>query len=92
MAQVKFNTAQLNNPTPAGLNRWVRVFTVIFAAVMAWMPTNNIIPNNVQNVITPIMGLLVTIANGIAPFFGIEISGNSVPAEDVTSMETTKDS
>lgn len=87
MAPVKFNSAQLSNPTPAGLNRWVRVFTVIFASLIAWMPTNNVVPHNVQDVLTPILALLMTIANGIAPFFGIEVSGKTVPAEDVTAME-----
>lgn len=88
MTQVKFNSSQLSNPTPAGLNRWVRVFTVVVAALIAWMPTNNVVPHNVQDVLTPILALLMTLANGIAPFFGIEVSGKSVPAEDVTAMET----
>lgn len=87
MAQVRFSSAQLGNPTPAGLNRWVRIFTVVVAALIAWMPTNNVVPHGVQDILTPILALLMTIANGIAPFFGIEVSGKTVPAGDVTAME-----
>ena len=92
MADIKFSAKQLNNPTPAGLNRGVRVFTVVAAALIAWMPTNNIVPLVVQDIITPVLGLLLTIANGIAPFFGIELDNQrTVKAKDVTSMETPKD-
>lgn len=91
MADIKFSAKQLNNPTPAGLNRWVRVFTVVVAALIAWMPTNNVVPHNVQDVLTPILALLMTIANGIAPFFGVELNGSTVPSGDVTSIETHSD-
>lgn len=88
MAQVRFNSAQLSNPTPAGLNRAVRVFTVVAGIFMGWMSTNNIIPPVAQSYISSILGLLIGIINGIAPFFGIEVSGKTVPAADVTAMET----
>lgn len=90
MADIKFSASQLTNPTPAGLNRWVRICTVIAASLIAWMPTNNVVPHHVQDILTPILALLMTIANGIAPFFGVEVSGKSVPIEDVTAMEASK--
>lgn len=92
MAQVKFSTTQLSNPTPAGLNRAVRVFTVVAGIFMGWMATNNIIPSVIQGYISSILGLVIGIINGIAPFFGIEVSGKTVLSKDVTSMENTKDS
>lgn len=88
MAKIQFNRAQLSNPTPAGLNRSIRIATIVLTIVMAWMPTNNIVPHHVQDILTPVFALLLAIANGIAPFFGVEINSKTVPIEDVTAMES----
>ncbi len=91
MAEIKFGTKQIKNPTPASLDRGIKVFMVFSSAFIAWMPTNNLVPTNVQNVITPILALMMTLALGIAPLFGIETDRKTAPMEDVTTMETPKE-
>lgn len=91
MGAVKFGFTHLNRPTPAGLNRTVRVITVVLGIFLAWMNTDNLIPETAQHIINSLGGLVLGIINGIAPLFGIEIAPNEeVPAKDVTAMETPK--
>lgn len=87
---IKFGAKQRNNPTPAGLNFWVRVFTVSAGIFMLWMPTNNLIGQNTQNAINSILGLLLALSNGLSPLFGIEGAGKYVRTEDVAVMEEPK--
>jgi hypothetical protein len=88
MAEIKFGTRQVKNPTPASIERAVKIFNVAASLFIAWMPTNNIIGHNAQDIITPILGLLIGMINGVAPLFGIETGSRTVKMEDVTSMET----
>jgi hypothetical protein len=67
------------------------VFNVAASLFIAWMPTNNIIGHQAQDIMTPILGLLIGMVNGIAPLFGIETTSKVVKMDDVTSMETPKD-
>lgn len=90
MAQVKFGTAQIDNPTPSSVNLWVRVFTVAAATFLAWMSTANIIGPNTKDIVTQVLGLLLLMTNGLAPLFGVQLSGN-VPAKDVSAIDTNKD-
>jgi len=87
MGEVKFGTKQLSNPTPSKVNLWVRVFTVAGATFMAWMATASVMGPNTKDVVNQILGLLLGLANGLAPLFGVEINGQSVPAEDVTAVD-----
>lgn len=90
---IKFGVSQASNPTPSRINIWVRVFTVAAATFMAWMATANVIGPNTKDVINQILGLLLGLANGLAPLFGIELtSGESkkVSIEDVSAMEEPK--
>lgn len=91
MGEVKFGTKQLSNPTPAKVNLWVRVFTVSGATFMAWMATASVMGPNTKDVVNQILGLMLGLANGLAPLFGVEINGKSVPAEDVTAIDTNND-
>lgn len=88
MGEVKFGTKQLSNPTPTKVNLWVRVFTVSGAIFMAWMATASVMGPNTKDVVNQILGLMLGLANGLAPLFGVEINGNSVPAADVTAIDT----
>lgn len=88
MKEVKFGSKQYGNPTPVKVNNIVQVFTVIAAAVLAWVGTANFIPANVSTVIQSVLGLLITIANGLKPFFGVETNQKKVDIEDVGSMDT----
>ena len=86
MAQVRFGRKQLANPTPSRIGSVVKVFTVIGSIVLAWVGTANFIPLNTSGVIQSILGLLIGIANGVLPFFGVQTIQTEVPIEDVTSM------
>lgn len=89
MADIKFGTNQIGNPTPAGINRWVRVFTVAAATFLAWMATANVMGPNTKDIVNQILGLFLGLINGLAPLFGVEVSGK-VDAEDVTAIDETK--
>lgn len=88
MPPIKFGKGQLRNPTPASVNLWVRIFTVTAAAFTGWMQTSNLIGPHSQNAISSLLGLGITLANIIGPFFGVETGGAPVPADQVTAMES----
>lgn len=88
MAEVKFGTGQVRNPTPAGINLWVRVFTIVAGIFIGWMQTTNLIGPLTQGVLSSILGLLLAIVNGLAPLFGVDITAASVPTDQVTAIET----
>lgn len=85
----KFGRRQTGNPIPASFAFWVRVYSAIMVAFMAWMPTAHFISHNFQDVSTSIIGLTVTIANIILPFFGVQVEEEDVPTEDVKEIELT---
>ena len=87
MADVRFGRSQLKNPTPSKLAAGIQVFTVVAAIVLSWIGTANFIPANTSSILQSILGLLIGIANGIKPFFGVETSQKNVPIDQVTEME-----
>ncbi len=87
MANIKFGIPQIKLPTPASINLCVRVFTVSAGIFMLWMQTNNLISASVQGVISSILGLLLALVNGLAPLFGVQVSGGSIPTGDVTAVK-----
>lgn len=87
MAQVKFGTRQLNKPTPANYDRAVKIFIGISGLLLAWFPTNNIVPHNVQDVVTPIINLLNSVMLFLLPFLGVQTTAKKIPADQVTQME-----
>lgn len=91
MAEVKFGTGQISNPTPANINLWVRVFTVAAGVFMGWMATTNLMGPNTKDIINSILGLLIGLVNGLAPLFGVDITTKSVPTDKVTAIETKKE-
>jgi hypothetical protein len=88
MGNIKFGRSQLKNPTPANWAGFVKVFSVIAGIVIGWVGTQPFIPVETGTVIQSVLGLLLAIANGILPFFGVEVQGKTVNADDVTEMET----
>lgn len=88
MGQIKFGTSQVKNPTPSKINLWVRVFTVAAGVFMGWMSTNNLIHPVTQSYISSVLGLGIGLCNGIAPLFGVQVNGDTVPTEDVKSIDT----
>lgn len=91
MATVKFGVKSISKPTPSSINLWVRVYTVTAGIFLAWMITTNLIGPNTQNVISSIIGLTLGLVNGLAPLFGVQVSGKDVvDVEDVSAMDTDK--
>lgn len=87
---MEFGRKQLSNPTPAGINFWIRVFTVVAGVFMGWMQTAVFIGPKTQAILSSILGLLIALGNGIAPFFGVKIEGD-VSSEKVTAIETNNE-
>ena len=87
---MQFGTKQLKNPTPSSVGNVIQVFTVIAACVLAWIGTASFIPANTSSVMQSILGLLIGIANGIKPFFGVKTEDKKVDIENVTSMDVPK--
>ena len=91
MANVTFGVPSISKPTPAGINKWVRVATVVIGIFLGWMNTNDLIPETSQDIINSLGGLILAIINGVAPLFGINLSANEqVPQEDIKSMDNPK--
>lgn len=84
---VKFGGDQLSNPTPSRLSNAIKVFTVVGSLVLAWVGTAKFIPFDVSTMIQSILGLLIGIANGVLPFFGVQTTQENVPIENVAAMD-----
>lgn len=86
---IKFGTSQVTNPTPSKINLWVRVYTVVAGIFLGWMTTTNLIGPHTQNTLSSITGLTLALCNGLAPLFGVELTGaRTVPIEEVTAIDT----
>lgn len=80
MAEVKFGTKQLKNPTPLSRSKPIDIFSGIAGVVIGWLGTAPYIPSHVTNVLVSVLGLLISVAQVLKPFWG-------VPAEEVTEEE-----
>lgn len=87
MGNIKFGSKQINHPTPASINLWVRVFTVTAGIFILWMPSSGIVGQHAQDLINSLLGLILALINGLAPLFGVQVTGK-VDAADVTAIET----
>jgi hypothetical protein len=83
-----FGFKQINNPTPASLNRWVRVVTVTIGVFLLWMPSAPAgwFNQATQDALVSVLALITALINGLAPLFGVEVTG-SVPAEQVAAID-----
>lgn len=88
MPPIKFGFSQWKMPTPAIVNLWVRIFTVCAGAFIGWMQTSNMIGPHSQNAISSLLGLGVTIANSLAPLFGVQVTSDTIKTDQVTAMES----
>lgn len=84
---MNFGRNQLDKPTPARFEFWVKVFVIITGIFCAWMPTNNIIGHHAQDIITPILNLLNSVSLALLPMFGVDVPAKTVPVENVKVME-----
>lgn len=91
MASVKFGRKQINNPTPASLNFWVRVITVVVTTVIGWLTTtSDIFSPETLKIIIGVLSLILALCNGLAPLFGVQVEKEEIPVKDVTAVEATK--
>lgn len=88
MNKVKFGTSQVGNPTPASLERKAKIFIGVSGLILAWMPTNNLVPLHIQEIITPVTNLFNSVIIFLLPYFGVQVDRKTVPVDDVASMET----
>lgn len=88
MSNVKFGINQITLPTPASVNRWVRVLTITIAIFMAWMATASLIGPHSKDILNQILGLIMALLNGLAPLFGVQLTTNTVPSNEVAAIET----
>lgn len=82
-----FGKNQLSNPTPAGTSMIIDVISAVAGVLVTWILSANFIPNNISNVVGSILGLVILLSQALKPFFGVKITGSSVPADQVTGME-----
>lgn len=87
---IQFGTKQLKNPTPSNVGNVIQVFTVIAACVLAWIGTASFIPANTSSIMQSILGLLIGIANGLKPFFGVKTTDEKIDIGNVTQMDEPK--
>lgn len=83
----EFTRSGGKKPTPASFVFWVRIYTTFMVAFLAWMPTATFISHQFQDIATSIIGLTVTVANILLPFFSVVNDNTDIPVEQVTSME-----
>lgn len=88
MSKIKFGRRQVQNPTPAAINWWVRLIGGLAGVFGAWLLTVDFIGPKSKNIMNGIVLLVVGIANWLAPFFGTKPKTKYVRAKDVTALET----
>ena len=87
MSPIKFNRAQLKNPTPASVSFKLNVGIALFSAVGGWIGTAGFIPANLSTILQSILALLTLICVSIKPFFGVDPVAANIPSEDVKEIE-----
>jgi hypothetical protein len=75
---IKFNRAQLKNPTPASVSFKINVSIALLSAVGGWIGTASFIPAGPSTIIQSILSLLVLVCVSIKPFFGDPLSAYQV--------------
>lgn len=89
MAQIKFGTSQLSNPTPSKVSMGINIFIAVGGVIIGWIGTADFITSYNAKVTQSIIGLAVSLAVVLKPFFGVETSLKNVPIDDVKEMEST---
>jgi F0F1-type ATP synthase assembly protein I len=87
MPEVSFGVNQIKNPTPSSLNTIVRIVTVICGVLLGWMQTAPFIPSPLQGIISSILGLIIALANGLAPLVGVNVQSTTGSTDKVTAID-----
>ncbi len=89
MAQIKFGTQQLKNPTPHNVSMLFDFLAGVCGIVAAFVTTASFIPHNVSDPISSIMtALFIPLLLLAKRFFGVSPHKDEIPAENVNEMET----
>lgn len=83
-----FGSKQYNNPTPAKVNNIVAAISAISGVIVAWLQTADFIPETPKEIISGILGLAIGLSQAIRPFFGVEVTADTIPTEQVKSIDT----
>lgn len=86
--EVKFGLAQLTNPTPATVARIAKVYVTLGGLFLGYLPNFTFIADSKAKVISQIIGFTIAAVISLAQMFGVQINNESVPAKDVTAIET----
>lgn len=84
----KIGFGQINKPTPASLNRWVRGLNVASVFFIGWMATATIMGPHTKDAVNQILSLFVGAINLLSPLVGAQNIHGTVPVKDVTAVET----
>lgn len=85
--QTSFGRKQLGKPVPASIAFNVMLISAISAVIQAWLLTATYIPNNISNIISSLLALVIAVSNAILPFYGVNVSSDTVPTDQVKSIE-----
>lgn len=88
MGDVKFGRTSLGKPIPANIAFWCRVISAIGGFMLIAIKTAPFIGPEGEAIFEWIIGAIVGILNVITPFFGVDVTTETVPAEKVASIET----
>lgn len=88
MSDIKFGLAQLTKPTPATVARAAKIYVTISGLFLCYLPTFTFIADSKAKVISQIIGFSIAAVISTAQMFGVQINNSSVPAKDVTAIET----
>lgn len=89
---MKFGRKQLKNPTPTSIGSFVTFASVVLGIIVAWIGSATWIPAGPSTIIQSVGGLLVTILNGVKPFFGTTAQADDIPVDQVSEMENNNSS
>lgn len=93
MAQISFGRKQIGKPIPASYAFWCRVYTIVGTALIAaaktapFIPKDSVAEQSIEWFFTSTIGIF----NLLLPMIGVTIDSATVPAEDVTVIETKTD-
>lgn len=87
MPNYSFGRKQIGKPTPASVGFKILVISIVAPIIQVWLGTAAYIPNHVSNIIVSILALIIALANGLKPLFGVDVPESSVPTEDVKEVE-----
>jgi hypothetical protein len=82
-----FGVGQIKNPTPSNIERTLKIIVAVGGAIIAWLQTATFIPDNASEIISGILGLVLTLSTVLTPMFGVNVTTDTIPTGDVTAVE-----